>query len=105
PTRTSSRSPSSRPRPCSWSSACSTPPASCSCATLPPMGEPALPKQTTPTWEIELLVSGVAVFAMIDVRGLPQGRHELTVMEPVGDSGDDDDGDDAPRPQRIPFWR
>ena len=34
------------------------------------MGEPSLPKQTTPTWEIELLISGVAVFAMVQLPGV-----------------------------------
>ena len=42
-----------------------------------------------------------ALVAMIDIRGLQQGRHELTVLEPVEDDG----GDEPPRPQRIPFWR
>ena len=40
--------------------------------------------------------------AMIDIRELPPGRHELTVLEPVDD---DERGDAPPRPQRIPFWR
>lgn len=33
--------------------------------------EPAhqLPKHTTPTWEVELLISGVAVFAMLQLPG------------------------------------
>jgi hypothetical protein len=30
----------------------------------------ALPKHTTPTWEVELLISGVAVFAMLQLPGL-----------------------------------
>lgn len=29
-----------------------------------------LPRQTTPTWEVELLISGVAVFAMLQLPGL-----------------------------------
>ena len=30
----------------------------------------ALPRRTTPTWEVELLISGVAVFAMLQLPGL-----------------------------------
>ena len=30
----------------------------------------ALPAHTTPTWEVELLISGVAVFAMLQLPGL-----------------------------------
>lgn len=33
-------------------------------------GGMALPKHTTPTWEVELLISGVAVFAMLQLPGL-----------------------------------
>ena len=29
-----------------------------------------LPNRTTPTWEVELLISGVAVFAMLQLPGL-----------------------------------
>ena len=29
----------------------------------------ALPRRTTPTWEVELLISGVAVFAMLQLPG------------------------------------
>ena len=29
-----------------------------------------LPAKTTPTWEVELLISGVAVFAMLQLPGL-----------------------------------
>ena len=28
-----------------------------------------LPRHTTPTWEVELLISGVAVFAMLQLPG------------------------------------
>lgn len=36
-----------------------------------PDGAPAaLPRHTTPTWEVELLISGVAVFAMLQLPGL-----------------------------------
>ena len=32
----------------------------------PPPNDPdALPEHTTPTWEVELLISGIAVFAML----------------------------------------
>ena len=39
------------------------------------LGEPplALPRHTTPTWEVELLISGVAVFAMLQLPGLLDG--------------------------------
>lgn len=33
-------------------------------------GPMALPRHTTPTWEVELLISGVAVFAMLQLPGL-----------------------------------
>lgn len=33
-------------------------------------GPPALPARTTPTWEVELLISGIAVFAMLQLPGL-----------------------------------
>lgn len=33
-------------------------------------GDAGLPKHTTPTWEVELLISGVAVFAMLQLPGL-----------------------------------
>lgn len=33
-------------------------------------GDGGLPKRTTPTWEVELLISGVAVFAMLQLPGL-----------------------------------
>lgn len=36
----------------------------------PEAGAHALPRQTTPTWEVELLISGVAVFAMLQLPGL-----------------------------------
>jgi hypothetical protein len=42
-----------------------------------------------------------ALVAMIDVRTLARGRHELTVAEPA----DADAGTEPPQPQRIPFWR
>jgi hypothetical protein len=32
-----------------------------------------LPKHTTPTWEVELLISGVAVFAMMQLPGWMTG--------------------------------
>ena len=32
-------------------------------------GRDGLPKHTTPTWEVELLISGVAVFAMLQLPG------------------------------------
>lgn len=41
--------------------------------------------------------------AMIDVRDLPRGRHELAILEP--DTGGGDEAAEPPRPQRIPFWR
>ena len=31
---------------------------------------PALPRRTTPTWEVELLISGIAVFAMLQLPGV-----------------------------------
>src|SRR3954469_3070174 len=34
----------------------------------PPVAE-QLPRHTTPTWEVELLISGVAVFAMLQLPG------------------------------------
>ena len=34
-----------------------------------PTGADALPRHTTPTWEVELLISGVAVFAMLQLPG------------------------------------
>ena len=34
-----------------------------------PEPAPALPARTTPTWEVELLISGVAVFAMLQLPG------------------------------------
>jgi hypothetical protein len=36
---------------------------------VPPDGADALPRHTTPTWEVELLISGVAVFAMLQLPG------------------------------------
>lgn len=41
-------------------------------ATPPPTGDDSasrLPRHTTPTWEVELLISGVAVFAMLQLPG------------------------------------
>lgn len=40
-------------------------------APLPPMDDSAsrLPRHTTPTWEVELLISGVTVFAMLQLPG------------------------------------
>lgn len=35
----------------------------------PPGGARQLPRHTTPTWEVELLISGVAVFAMLQLPG------------------------------------
>lgn len=35
----------------------------------PPTGADPLPRHTTPTWEVELLISGVAVFAMLQLPG------------------------------------
>ena len=42
------------------------PPAPVPASDLPP----GLPRLTTPTWEVELLISGVAVFAMLQLPGL-----------------------------------
>ena len=48
------------------------------------MGEPdptsQLPRRTTPTWEVELLISGVAVFAMLQVPGWLDDR--LFALQP-----------------------
>lgn len=33
----------------------------------PTAGRDQLPQHTTPTWEVELLISGVAVFAMLQL--------------------------------------
>ena len=40
----------------------------------------ALPRRTTPTWEVELLISGVAVFAMLQLPG--QLDNALFALEP-----------------------
>jgi len=37
--------------------------------TIAPGAFDALPRHTTPTWEVELLISGVAVFAMLQLPG------------------------------------
>lgn len=37
---------------------------------IPEADAHALPRHTTPTWEVELLISGVAVFAMLQLPGL-----------------------------------
>lgn len=43
-----------------------------------PVPETGMPKRTTPTWEVELLISGVAVFAMLQLPGwLDQGLFAL----------------------------
>ncbi|MEZ5465119.1 MAG: hypothetical protein R3F22_07865 [Lysobacteraceae bacterium] len=46
-----------------------------------------LPRHTTPTWEVELLISGVAVFAMLQLPGW-LNEHELNL-----------------RPRFDPYWR
>jgi hypothetical protein len=51
-----------------------------------------------------------ALVAMIDVRGLAPGRHELQLMQPPRDDGHGDDGGDGADAAndtvvRIPFWR
>ncbi|WP_158882368.1 hypothetical protein [Rhodanobacter sp. L36] len=44
--------------------------------TTPPAAESdQLPKHTTPTWEVELLISGVAVFAMLQLPGWLDDRY------------------------------
>lgn len=46
---------------------------------------PTLPARTTPTWEVELLISGVAVFAMLQLPGWLDAR--MFALEPqVGES-------------------
>ncbi len=45
----------------------------------------ALPKRTTPTWEVELLISGVAVFAMLQLPGWLDGA--IFAMLPRVDRG------------------
>ncbi len=37
--------------------------------TLPVVPDSGVPRDTTPTWEVELLISGVAVFAMLQLTG------------------------------------
>jgi hypothetical protein len=37
---------------------------------IDPLADAAVPRHTTPTWEVELLISGVAVFAMLQLPGL-----------------------------------
>lgn len=45
-----------------------------------PIPRSPLPLRTTPTWEVELLISGVALFAMLQLPGWLDGR--LLAMEP-----------------------
>ncbi len=45
----------------------------------------ALPRETTPTWEVELLISGVAVFAMLQLPGLLDDA--LFALQPRFDPG------------------
>ena len=45
----------------------------------------ALPRNTTPTWEVELLISGVAVFAMLQLPGLLDDA--LFALQPRLDAG------------------
>ncbi|MCB1561836.1 MAG: hypothetical protein KDI75_12220 [Xanthomonadales bacterium] len=47
-----------------------------------------------------------ALQAMIDIRQLPPGRHELTVAVPLDPDAVEDAGNPEPNPPyRIPFWR
>ena len=48
-------------------------------------GGRALPRDTTPTWEVELLISGVAVFAMLQLPGLLDDA--LFTLRPRLDTG------------------
>lgn len=48
----------------------------------------ALPRNTTPTWEVELLISGVAVFAMLQLPGMLDNA--LFAIQPRLDAGWDD---------------
>lgn len=41
----------------------------------PPTGADPLPRHTTPTWEVELLISGVTVFAMLQLPGWLDDRY------------------------------
>lgn len=43
--------------------------------TQDPVGADPLPKHTTPTWEVELLISGVMVFAMVQLPGWLDDRY------------------------------
>src|SRR5690606_735851 len=47
-----------------------------------------LPRNTTPTWEVELLISGVAVFAMLQLPGLLDDA--LFALQPRLDAGWDE---------------
>lgn len=51
----------------------------------PAGGSAGLPKHTTPTWEVELLISGVAVFAMLQLPGLLDDA--LFALQPRFDPG------------------
>ena len=44
-----------------------------------------------------------ALLAMIDVRALPRGRHELRIAHPPHADPEQDDGD--PGYDSIPFWK
>jgi hypothetical protein len=46
-----------------------------------------------------------ALLAMIDVRDLPRGRHELRIARPLRADGDADDDKADPGYDRIAFWR
>lgn len=49
-------------------------------APTPPGNTPPLAQRTTPTWEVELLISGVAVFAMLQLAGWLDDR--MFALEP-----------------------
>ena len=54
---------------------------------LPPEGDSSdrLPRHTTPTWEVELLISGIAVFAMLQLPGWLDDQ--LFALRPRFDTG------------------
>lgn len=61
------------------------------------------PLDLRPDWYLDPSRDVRGLLYMVDVRALPAGRHELVLASPGARR--DPDPDEAPPPDRIPFWR